>query len=624
MKQHLWLLVCAMLATGTLTARPKAGHYAELDGKKGTSLFAAASACAGKGYSSLGYDGLYKAYEKTDNKDGKVWDMYSNCTFGFSDYGTYKKECDHYNREHSVPQSWWGKGTSNQGCDIFHVIPTDGYVNNWRGNDPYGEVSTAKKTSTNGCKSGPSGFSGYTGNVFEPTDEYKGDIARGIMGAMVKWQGKWTQGQGDAVFTGNYTDAKLGFTQYAIDLFMKWHRQDPVSRKELDRNDGIEATQGNRNPFIDYPELAEYLWGTKRGEAWSGGTAVCAYDGVAAEPAIAYPYNGLSLSAGRCEKDARQTLTITVRAYNLKSGISLALSGADAGFFTVSPSSLTADQANSGHDVAIIYAPTAEGDHTAVLTLTCEDLQPVQVTLTATCGQQGQPGTDIPEGDYEKITTEPVDWNGIYLIIYEDESVALDGAKADASGRTLASADARIKVTIVDGVVKTSQAVDAAALTLEQTPAGCTFKTSNGYYMGISENSNTINTSTDPILCSVSMRGGEVSINGTGSLSERTLRFNTQSHQFRFYTSGQKAVQLYRKAVKPVSTLQSMDTLQYDVQTAGGMLLLQLTEPAEVAVYDLTGRVLVTPQRTDRLQTVLPTGIWLIRINGNVLKVAAR
>lgn len=273
MKKHFLslfaLLVLAHWSWAAAVTDPAAipNYWSSVDNTAGAALFNAVSAATAVGYHSIGYDGLWSAYEKTDNRNGKIWDMYSNCEFAFSQHGSYKKECDRYNREHSIPQSWWGGGTGGVGNDIFHVVPTDGYVNNWRGNDPYGEVTSANKTSTNGCKSGSSKHKSCSGTVFEPADEYKGDLARGIMGALVKWKGNWTQGQGGTTFSGTFTAAgHFGFTAYAAELFMRWHREDPVSQKEIDRNNGIQQTQGNRNPFIDYPYLAEFIWGEHAGE----------------------------------------------------------------------------------------------------------------------------------------------------------------------------------------------------------------------------------------------------------------------------------------------------------------------------------------------------------------------
>lgn len=110
----------------------------------------------------------------------------------------------------------------------------------------------------------------YSSTVFEPVDEYKGDFARGYLGTMIKWAEDYTaftQGQGSSTFSGNYTaSGYFGLTKYGVALLLKWHREDPVSQKEIDRNNGIQQTQGNRNPFIDYPYLVEYIWGKHAGE----------------------------------------------------------------------------------------------------------------------------------------------------------------------------------------------------------------------------------------------------------------------------------------------------------------------------------------------------------------------
>ena len=112
--------------------------------------------------------------------DGKVWDIYSCTTnFSFSDnVGGYKREGDMYNREHTIPQSWFNEASPMK-ADIVHVIPTDGYVKNRRSSFPFGETNSPTYTSNKGfSKVGPSCTEGYSGTVFEPNDEYKGDIAR--------------------------------------------------------------------------------------------------------------------------------------------------------------------------------------------------------------------------------------------------------------------------------------------------------------------------------------------------------------------------------------------------------------------------------------------------------------
>lgn len=262
-------------------------YYAAVNNQSGKNLFDKVHTIAKVGYHSLGYDGLWSAYKETDLRpDGTIWDMYSNCKFklGSEQCGSYQKECDCYNREHSIPKSWFGGSKSGPGCDIFHLVPTDGKVNGMRGNNAFGEVSSASYTSGNGSKLGSSktiSVNGKTvvgdnisatcsGKVFEPIDEYKGDFARGYFGTMIRWAGDYqtfTSGDGGSIFSGNYTaTGNFGLTKYGVALLLKWHREDPVSEKEIARNNGIQKTQGNRNPFIDYPYLVEYIWGEKAGE----------------------------------------------------------------------------------------------------------------------------------------------------------------------------------------------------------------------------------------------------------------------------------------------------------------------------------------------------------------------
>ena len=303
MKRTLLFILCSFFVL-TITAKsvtPAASlpaYYEDLQGKSGKSLFDAVQKVTKEGYTSLGYDGLWGAFKTTDKKsNGRVWDMYSDCswTFGSDQCGSYSSECDCYNREHSIPKSWFGGSTSGPGCDIFHLVPTDGKVNGMRSNYAFGEVSSASYT-YDGAKKGSAksitiiggntiaGNAGTTiscsGTVFEPRDEYKGDFARGYMGSLLKWAGdqSFTTGEGSKIFTTNFTTGSFGLTKYGVALLMKWHRQDPVSQKEIDRNNGIQQTQGNRNPFIDYPYLAEYIWGEKAGETLSLSDLITAYD----------------------------------------------------------------------------------------------------------------------------------------------------------------------------------------------------------------------------------------------------------------------------------------------------------------------------------------------------------
>ena len=305
MKRTLLFVLCSFfaLAMTAKTITPAASlpaYYVKIDGKSAKSLFDAVHEVVKVGYSSLGYDGLWGAYQHTDLRDnGKIWDMYSDCswTYKSDQCGSYSSECDCYNREHSIPKSWYGDTKSGPGCDIFHLVPTDGKVNGMRSNYAFGEVSSASYT-YDGAKLGSSksititngntiagnegtSISCSANKVFEPRDEYKGDFARGYFGAMIRWAGdhqSFTDGDGGKIFSSSYAAGSFGLTKYGVALLMKWHRQDPVSQKEIDRNNGIQQTQGNRNPFIDYPYLAEYIWGEKAGQTLNLADLITAYD----------------------------------------------------------------------------------------------------------------------------------------------------------------------------------------------------------------------------------------------------------------------------------------------------------------------------------------------------------
>ena len=305
MKRVLLFVLCSIfvLSMAAKTVTPAASlpaYYAKIDGKSAKSLFDAVHEVVKVGYSSLGYDGLWGAYQHTDLRDnGKIWDMYSDCswTYKSDQCGSYGSECDCYNREHSIPKSWYGDTKSGPGCDIFHLVPTDGKVNGMRSNYAFGEVSSASYT-FDGAKLGSSksititngntivgnegtSISCSANKVFEPRDEYKGDFARGYFGAMIRWAGdhqSFTDGDGGKIFSSSYAAGSFGLTKYGVALLMKWHRQDPVSQKEIDRNNGIQQTQGNRNPFIDYPYLAEFIWGEKAGQTLELDDLITAYD----------------------------------------------------------------------------------------------------------------------------------------------------------------------------------------------------------------------------------------------------------------------------------------------------------------------------------------------------------
>lgn len=254
-------------------------YYQAADGKKGAELKTALCAII---YSRTErtYKQLWTDFQTTDKKEnGKVWDMYSNLremTFVTDQAGNYKKEGDVYNREHSWPNSWFGGEVQPMYTDLHHLYPTDGFVNNKRSNYAFGETNGESYKSANDfSKLGACTYPGYTGTVFEPNDDYKGDFARTYFYMVTCYEEKlpdWFTNYGTKEGVSQTIDGSKypGLRDWQLEMLMKWTKNDPVSAdKETPRNNAVYTIQNNRNPFIDYPGLEEYIWGSLKDVAFS-------------------------------------------------------------------------------------------------------------------------------------------------------------------------------------------------------------------------------------------------------------------------------------------------------------------------------------------------------------------
>lgn len=274
MKKILWV---SILLSPTLWAQIPSGYYNTATGS-GYTLKTQLRNIIASGYVIKSYDALYGAYVTTDTdlfyeNDNSVLDMYSENPSGTDPYnyqhyfrqcGSYNSENDCYNREHVFPQGFFNSN-SPMVSDAHHVTPTDGYVNNRRANFPFGKVNTPTWTSLNGSKVGPSSTPGYTGTVFEPIDEFKGDIARILLYFAVRYENEVLGGGWDAHNSApenplNGTKDQF-YEDWYIKLLLSWHNQDPVSAREISRNNAVYNYQNNRNPFIDNPSYATQIWG---------------------------------------------------------------------------------------------------------------------------------------------------------------------------------------------------------------------------------------------------------------------------------------------------------------------------------------------------------------------------
>ncbi len=267
---HKYLLpIVFLFSVLRISAQIPGDYYSSANGKSGkslkTALFSAIS-----NHTVRSYKDLWTDFRHTDARsDGKVWDMYSSITsytFGTDqNSGSYKKEGDNYNREHSMPKSWFNDA-SPMYSDLFHLVPTDAYVNGRRGNHPFGEVKSPTWSSSGGfSKLGASGVSGYSGTVFEPNDEYKGDFARIYFYMATCYEDRIASWKSDMLSGNSYT----AYASWALQMLLRWAEEDPVSEKEQARNEAVYAIQGNRNPFVDFPGLEQFVWGERKDEAFS-------------------------------------------------------------------------------------------------------------------------------------------------------------------------------------------------------------------------------------------------------------------------------------------------------------------------------------------------------------------
>lgn len=239
------------------------GYYDKAEGKKDAELKTILFQII-RSHTQVPYLDLPTYFQTTDwNPAGYFWDMYSL---------TRRSSFSGLNREHNLPKSWFGVISGQEdaqpiGDDLHNLYPSDRDANTAKSNYPPGEVSTT--TFDNGSfKVGKNNFSGYSGQVFEPENQYKGDFARDYMYMVTCYEDyatRWTSTGTLSVLKNNKYPV---FSTYGINLLLKWHRNDAVDSKEINRNDAVYGFQHNRNPFIDHPEFAEYIWGKYKGYAW--------------------------------------------------------------------------------------------------------------------------------------------------------------------------------------------------------------------------------------------------------------------------------------------------------------------------------------------------------------------
>lgn len=372
-----------LLLTISVWAAIPAGYYDTTDGKnKGelkTALYQIVGYANVLNYGSgAGY--TWSGFAQTDvRSDGTVWDMYSNQIYQFN--GVNSVSGMHI--EHSLPKSWWGETKNQAYKDLHHLYPADATANIQKSNWTMAVIDGEVLFDNGVIKRGRS-FSRSPVNsivAWEPADEYKGDFARAYMYMVTCYEhfspnDVWNS-DASMQFNINNHDTYPLFQDWTTNMLLAWHRADPVSAKELTRNEAVYKIQGNRNPYIDCPLLAEYVWGNKKNELFSSSL-------ISGLPYIISPITGKTFEFPGGKLGVLQSLSIPISGYNITKPVNVELYGLSASKFTLSHTSLSAAAVLAGVSLVVEYrSPTASCDTVDIKLYSEELLDTIRVKLTA-------------------------------------------------------------------------------------------------------------------------------------------------------------------------------------------------------------------------------------------------
>lgn len=450
-------IIATLLFALSANAEIPSGYYTGLNGKKEAALKTAVYQIISPHTPVSSYSDLPKYWQKTDVRPGGTlwWEMYSAETF-------YLPSFSGMNREHSVPKSWWGGSSSTPAyTDLNHMYPSEAKANSAKSNYPLGVVASA--SFDNGVSKVGTPATGQGGGakcVFEPDDEYKGDFARTYFYMAtcyqdLTWKYTYMFQQGDYPTLNDWSQ----------ELLLSWHRQDPVSEKELNRNEQVYLFQNNRNPFIDFPELAEYIWGNKKGELFYTDIN----DTPSGEPNLITPTQGMSLDFGQVAIGSSATNRLYFNGDNLTGTLSLTLSRDDKAMFSLSSESIAAALVNddNGYWLDITYTPTATGSHTTKLIVSDGGITGSRgIILTGECLEiptlsavNALPATDIATDRYtanwEIPTGETIDYYIVTRTRYINGETSTEEIEAEENS---------VEITDFDGSDSESYIVQSVRL----------------------------------------------------------------------------------------------------------------------------------------------------------------
>lgn len=341
-----------------MQAEIPAGYYSTLNGKSDAQLKTAIYSLVRNFTLISGYTDLPRYFQKTDvyPQSNRWWDMYS-------DVPLYAPSFSGLNREHSFPKSWWGGSTTVSAyVDLNHLYPSEMAANTAKSNFPLGEVDMSQSVKFNNGVSvvgyPVTGQGGGAKSVFQPAKEYRGDFARTYFYMVTCYQ--------DLTWNKSYMwmlqqNTWPTLTSWSIQLLLKWHREDPVSEKETLRNEQVYKIQNNRNPFIDYPELAEHIWGNKQGVPFNLNGA----GNTGGTPTLITPVQDMALEFGQVAIGASATAQLFFNGENLTEPVSLTVYTGNRDMYSIPTRTIAAQLVNgeSGYWLPVTYTPTAEGQH---------------------------------------------------------------------------------------------------------------------------------------------------------------------------------------------------------------------------------------------------------------------
>ena len=411
-----YLIVVLVLGCFVLgNAQYKAGYYSKMDGKSAAALKQAAKECV-SAHVTLDYSELPNYWQYSDiypelvNGCKRWWEMYSDKVYLIysGQTGRTSFSANKMQREHSVPKSWWKLNGSVEYTpaysDMWNLYPSDGTANQAKLAYPLGP--TASAFFDNGVTKvgeAQTGYGGGSRNVFEPGDDYKGDFARAYMYMATVYD--------DINWVVNYMFKKESYPtlqSWAVEMLLDWSRRDPVDQKEIDRNNVVEQYQGNRNPFVDFPELAEYIWGTRTSEVFrlEEQEDVNPTPPITGDPELTQPVNGEVMDFGQVAQGRSETRVLQIIGKNFTAPLSVSVSGTGRANFQPAVTSIPAStlNQNQGYMLSITYSPTEIGAHTAKISLFdggLADDRVISVTIQ---------GESLPMPEFTTLTAlEPAD-----------------------------------------------------------------------------------------------------------------------------------------------------------------------------------------------------------------------